>query len=224
MPPLPPELPSGYHTPPKSPIIQPQATTPPPPLPTNQDPSMLSALGTAAALAPEPPDSWPLVERLKWQCRFWFSDDHLQQSTFMASYAGPSGTGWVPIGVLMSFPRIASGKLKAEVPIVVEALRQMEELYVSHDGGYVARRYPIANTSSEYQKWLVEKEAIEYAQEEEAKAGGVDEIEWPALSEAYKKMKQMWAADKTAAEDVEECDDCADDVEEEEDDEESSWC
>ena len=72
----------------------------------------------------------------------------------------------------------------------------------------------------------MEKEAIEYAQEEEAKAGGVDENEWPALSAAYKTMKQMWAADKTAAaEDVEECDDCADDVEEEEeDDEESSWC
>ena len=132
------------------------------------------------------------------------------------------GADWSP----HVLPADRIGKLKAEVPIVVEALRQMEELYVSHDGGYVARRYPIANTSSEYQKWLVEKEAIEYAQEEEAKAGGVDENEWPALSAAYKTMKQMWAADKTAAaEDVEECDDCADDVEEEEeDDEESSWC
>ena len=59
MPPLPPELPSGYLTPPKSPIIQPQATTPPPPLPTNQDPSMLSALGTAAPSRPSRPIRGP---------------------------------------------------------------------------------------------------------------------------------------------------------------------
>ena len=65
------------------------------------------------------------------------------KDAFLRGYAGPDGTGGVPIDVIMGFPRIAI-KLRADKQTVVRNMLEMKELQVSEDGEFVSRCTPLA--------------------------------------------------------------------------------
>ncbi|XP_076811556.1 la-related protein 7-like [Clavelina lepadiformis] len=132
-----------------------------------------------------------LLNNLKEQVEFYFSDANLARDKFLANHVGPDGTNFMPLNLLTTFNCLK--EIGATPELICRAVKNSLTVYVSKDNTMIARKCAFINKSYDmdqntiYIECLPIDTTIQWIKEMCRKLGPIKYISLPKFKSGFIK-------------------------------------